>query len=162
MYVRYRCDREEYTQNTFLLDRLHKKFTTMGGLTQKSEDYKYIWRRFADPNDTAYDIENYDAEEIWNDPNKSFFRNKNYDHKQFKMSLTRLVKKLKDQIARGEEGELSLSHESLNLITYIYSANQCLDLQTEVWAAPAPPTTGTTMKKKKMKRLIRPPKLQQA
>jgi hypothetical protein len=71
----------------------------MGGLHQNSDDYKWICERFMDSTDNAYDLENYDAENIWKDPTREFYKNKAYKVKQFKQSLTRLVAKL--QATRG-------------------------------------------------------------
>ena len=71
-----------------------------GGLLQNSDDYKWIWDRFMDPTDNAYDLENYDAENIWKDPTKEFYKNSRaYDRKQFKQSLSRMVAKI--QATRG-------------------------------------------------------------
>jgi hypothetical protein len=68
----------------------------MGGLIQKTDDYKWIWARFMDPTDDSYDIENYCANDIWKDPNREFHKNKGYDERQFKLSLGRLVKRIRE------------------------------------------------------------------
>jgi hypothetical protein len=77
----------------------------MGGLKQKSPDYNWIWSKFLDPEDDAYDIENYNADDIWKDPSREFFKNKDYDLKQFKLSLGRLVKKIREGINSPPAGE---------------------------------------------------------
>jgi hypothetical protein len=64
-----------------------------GGLKQKSDDYRYIFSKFMDPEEDAYDIESYNAEDIWKDPNREFYK-KGYDKRQFKLSIIRLVKKV--------------------------------------------------------------------
>lgn len=68
----------------------------MGGLKQKTDDYNYIWAKFLDPSDDAYDIENYNPDDIWKDPTREFYKNSKYDLRQFKLSLARLVKKVKE------------------------------------------------------------------
>ena len=67
----------------------------MGGLKIGTDDYKYIWNCFIDPDNRAYDLENYDKEAIWRDPNMNFHKKKEYDMRQFKQSVGRLIEKIK-------------------------------------------------------------------
>ena len=81
----------------------------MGGLIQKEDDYKYIWKRFMDPNDRAYDVENPNKEAIWLDPNRNFPEIKKdkgkgkgktlkYDKRGFMQSLSKLIAKAKKEL----------------------------------------------------------------
>jgi hypothetical protein len=67
-----------------------------GGLKQKTDDYNWVWAKFLDPTDDAYDVENYSGDDIWKDPTREFYK-KGYDKRQFKLSLSRLVKKLREE-----------------------------------------------------------------
>jgi hypothetical protein len=77
----------------------------MGGLKINSDDYKWIWNKFLDPDDEAYDLENFNANDIWKDPERNLYKNPEYDVRQFKLSLNRLTTKLKGQIATGDVGK---------------------------------------------------------
>ena len=90
----------------------------MGGIKQGSDDYCYICSQFLDPNNDAYDIENYDGDDIWKDPNREFFKNKSYDQRQFKYSLSRLVNKLRK--TQGVDGKAwKLQHLISNMTAEI-------------------------------------------
>ena len=65
------------------------------GLRQGTDDYRWIWDQFLDPSNEAYDVENFDADAIWKDPNREFFKpTRGYEKRQFIYSVKRLVKKL--------------------------------------------------------------------
>ncbi len=88
----------------------------MGGLRQNTDDYDYIWQQFLDPDNEAYDIENYNKDDIYNDPNRSFFKNRNYDARQFKLSLGRLVNKLKAHLQEEQRKLMTPMIEQGNIV----------------------------------------------
>ena len=72
----------------------------MGGLKQGTEDYKYVYNNFYNCVE-GYDPENYNGDSIYKDPNKPHFWDE-YDSKQFKQSLGRIVNKvISDKKADG-------------------------------------------------------------
>ena len=66
-----------------------------GGLKQNTPDYREVFQQFM--ND-EFDVEEYDAEEIFK--SKASYA-ENYNKKQFKSSVKRLVEKVKEQKAKG-------------------------------------------------------------
>jgi hypothetical protein len=96
----------------------------MGGLKQKTEDYNYVWARFMDATDEAYDIENFNPDDIWKDPNRRFSKNQAYDERQFKLSLGRMVKNIRKQLEANKSGCKFAGLQSL-LCGYLISLTIC-------------------------------------
>ena len=72
----------------------------MGGLRIGTEDYDYIYNKFV-AGEQGYALDNYDPMAIYNDPNMRHFR-ADYDAKQFKQSLKRMVERIEaDQAANA-------------------------------------------------------------
>jgi hypothetical protein len=80
-----------------------------GGLRQNTDDYRWVYARFMDPNDDAYDVESYNFDDIWKDPERDLYK-KGYDNRQFKYSINRLVKKIRHE----------LESKSLHLVAIMY------------------------------------------
>ncbi|CAB9531505.1 unknown protein [Seminavis robusta] len=78
----------------------------MGGLKQKTADYIYVWGRFMDTEDRAYDVENPNWNDLWKDPNRNFSEMKKgkgdkYDNRGFKQSLKFLLDKVKEELQKA-------------------------------------------------------------
>ena len=67
----------------------------MGGLKQGLQDYEFVYNKFWNDAD-GYDVDNYDGDAIWQSRDR--FKAE-YDCKQFKQSVARMVAKIKGQRA---------------------------------------------------------------
>ena len=66
----------------------------MPGLKINTPDYNYVHQKFWNE-EPGYDVDSYDGEAIWKDHSMPHFRDE-YDLKQFKQSLYRMITRIKN------------------------------------------------------------------